>query len=325
MEMTMPTPKTGEPLLAPTAGATRPVDTLALQVALPDRALVIEMSGSHAGRVHALDGREFTIGRGNRCSLVSPDVTLSRTHAVIVRDGDEFLLEDLGSTNGTFVNHERVHRTILRHGDAIRLASGVRLQFQRVTHEEELVLVRLYEASVRDGLTGVFNRRHLEERLQAECAFAARHGTDLAILLFDLDHFKRVNDTHGHLAGDEVLRRVAEVVGGQIRREDVLARYGGEEFALVVRDVPIRSALSLAGRLRARIEALEVSFEGVPLRVTASVGVASLQSCVPPVTPARLLARADEALYHAKESGRNRVAVAGPDDLPPEVIGESFA
>jgi len=322
MATTMPTPCTGERLVTPVSSATRPVDAIALQAALPDRALLIEMSGASAGRVHVLDGTEFTIGRGTHCSLVFPDATLSRTHAVIVRDGNDFFLEDLKSTNGTFLNHRRVHRSRLRHGDAIRLGSGVRIQFQRVTREEEQVLVRLYESSVRDGLTGVFNRRHLEERLQAECAFAARHGTDLAVLLFDLDHFKQINDQHGHLAGDEVLRRVAEVVSGQIRREDVFARYGGEEFVLLVRNVPVRSALSLAQRLRARIEAMEVAFEGVALRITVSIGVASLQSCVPPVTPARLLARADEALYHAKESGRNRVAAAGPDDLPPQVIGE---
>ncbi len=321
MAMAMLTPKTGERLPTPNAGATRPVDTLDLLARVPDRAILIEMSGPHAGRVHALGDGEFTIGRGHRCSLIFPDMTLSRTHAVLFRDGDEFIVEDLGSTNGTFVEHERVKRRVLRHGDLIRLGSGVRIQFQRVTHEEEQVLVRLYEASVRDGLTGVFNRRHLQERLTAEVAFASRHGTELAVLLYDLDHFKRVNDTYGHLAGDEVLKRVAQVVSGQVRREDLLARYGGEEFCLIVRDVPVRSALLLAERLRARIQAMEVSFEGVSLRVTASIGVAAMTSCVPPVTPEGLLARADEALYRAKESGRNRVAVAGPDGRPPEVLG----
>jgi len=294
----------------PPTGATRPIDLNALKALLPDRAILIQMSGADAGQVRRLDAGEYLIGRGQHCHFCFADGTLSREHARIVCSGGAYYVEDLHSTNGTFVNHERVDRRVLRHGDFIRLGSGVRLQFQQVTGEEEATLVHLYEASVRDGLTGVFNRRYLEERIEAEVAYAVRHGTDLSLLMLDIDHFKHINDTHGHLAGDEVLRRLAGLVAGQIRREDVLARYGGEEFVLLLRNISVASATMVAERIRASVEALETSFEGTTIRATLSIGVASLGSCQRPVTPKALLDAADQALYQAKEAGRNRVVVS---------------
>ncbi|HOU54839.1 MAG TPA: GGDEF domain-containing protein [Myxococcota bacterium] len=308
-------------LWTPPTGATRPVDTVALKDLLADRAILIEMSGPDAGRVHSLVDREYRIGRSARCEFCFPDATLSREHARLTRTDEGWVLEDLRSTNGTFVQQDRVTRHLLRHGDFIRLGSGVRMQFQQVSGEEEAVMRRLYEASVRDGLTGVFNRRYLQERIAAEVSYAVRHGTELVVLLLDLDHFKRINDTHGHLAGDEVLRQVASLVGNQLRREDTFARYGGEEFAVLLRETPPRAALVVAQRIRTGVESLEIPFEGTPLHVTLSIGVAILTACPGRPTPEDLLARADEALYHAKESGRNRVAVAGEQDRPPEVFG----
>jgi len=320
--MAKATSRGADSLWTPPDGATRPVDTVALKDLQTDRAILVEMSGPDAGRVHALAEDEYRIGRSARCSFCFPDATLSREHARLVRTADGWVLEDLGSTNGTFVQQDRVSRHLLRHGDFIRLGSGVRMQFQEVTGEEEAVLRRLYEASVRDGLTGVFNRRYLQERIAAEVAYAVRHGTELVVLLLDLDHFKHINDIYGHLAGDEVLRQVASLVAAQVRREDTFARYGGEEFAVLLRETPIRSALVVAERIRSGVEALEIPFEGNRLHVTVSIGVAGMGCCSGRVTPEALLARVDEALYLAKEAGRNRVAVAGPEDRPPEVFGE---
>jgi len=268
-----------------------------------DRALLVEMSGGDAGHVHRLVEVITTIGRGTGCTLSFADATLSREHARIARIGDGFAIEDAGSLNGTWVNQERAQRRVLAHGDRIRLGSGVRFQFHLVTAEEEAILVKLYEASVRDGLTGLFNRRHLVERLDAETAYAVRHGTGLCVVMMDLDHFKRVNDTYGHLAGDEVLRQASGVLQAQVRRADLVARYGGEEFVVIARGIPLASCRLLAERLRTWIEALEIHFEAALIRPTASLGLAGLDDCGKDKTPARLLACADEALYRAKEGG----------------------
>lgn len=307
-------PPEPEPTDTPTpTNATRPIDLASLTTGGKDRGLIMEMSGADAGRVHSLRDAAMTVGRGADCTLVFADTTLSRVHSRIVASGDDWVLEDAGSLNGTYVNNSKVRRHVLEHGDRVRLGSGVRLLFQRVTAEEERVLVQLYEASVRDGLTGVFNRRHLADRLVAEIAYAVRHGTGVCVLMMDIDHFKRINDTHGHLAGDEMLRRLAGLVGEQVRREDILARYGGEEFVLVIRDVPLSAAQLLAERIRGAVERTEVRYEGQGLRMTLSIGVASLSSCGAESSPSSLLAHADAALYRAKDGGRNRVEVASPD------------
>ena len=300
------------PVRIPTiTNLTRPIDLASLATGGKDRGVLMEMSGADAGHVHRLRDDEVTIGRGDDCVIAFADTTLSRVHCRITFDGDDWVLADAGSLNGTYVNNAKSEHHVLSHGDRIRLGSGVRLLFQRVTADEEEVLVQLYEASVRDGLTGMFNRRHLADRLSQEIAYAVRHGTGVCALLLDIDHFKQVNDTHGHLAGDEVLRRVAALVGEQIRREDLLARYGGEEFVLVIREVPLASARLLAERVRVAVERMEVPYEHKTLRLTVSIGVASLASCGADRTPTRLLGLADEALYRAKETGRNRVEVAG--------------
>jgi diguanylate cyclase (GGDEF)-like protein len=288
---------------------TRPIDLASLSSGGKDRGLLMEMSGADAGHVHMLRDDVVTIGRGDDCVIAFADTTLSRVHARITFEGDDWVVADCGSLNGTYVNNAKIQRHVLAHGDRLRLGAGVRMLFQRVTSEEEDVLVQLYEASVRDGLTGMFNRRHLSDRLAQEVAYAVRHDTGVCVLLLDIDFFKKVNDTHGHLAGDEVLRRLAGLVGEQIRREDLLARYGGEEFVLVIREVPLASAGLLAERIRAAVERMEVPYEGKILRMTVSIGVASLASCGADRTPTHLLALADQALYRAKETGRNRVEI----------------
>ncbi len=275
------------------------------------RGLLIEMSGSYAGRMHRLPPEGITIGRGDACSLCFVDTTLSRMHASIRPKDGTFVLEDCGSLNGSYVNQQRVSKHTLTHGDRLRFGSGVSLQFQLVTEEEEQVLCRLYEASVRDGLTGVFNRRCLDDRLLSEVAHARRHGRELNLIMVDIDFFKKVNDTHGHLAGDEVLKSVATLLAGSVRCEDLVARFGGEEFCIVTRDIPLAGAVKLAEQLRKAIEVRIVLFEETSLKITASFGVASL-GAIPEDqrTPANLIEAADKALYRAKERGRNRVEAA---------------
>ena len=291
----------------------RSTDNHLLRTALPrDRGVLIEMSGGDAGRVHCLGDEPLTLGRGGQCTLAFGDTTLSRTHARIRRCDGGYLLEDTGSLNGCFVNRRRERRILLSHGDRLRFGSGVRFQFQLVSPEEETVLVHMYAAAVQDGLTGLANRRALDDRLTAELAHAVRHRRELSILIIDVDYFKKVNDTHGHLAGDAVLRQMASLLAEQVRTEDLVARYGGEEFIVVARDVPVTGAEVLAERLRRAIAEARFRFDDLALAVTVSVGIATLSGLAGEPSVTRLLTAADIALYEAKSSGRNRVAVSPP-------------
>jgi len=198
----------------------------------------------------------------------------------------------------------------LADGDRIVLGGSVSLRFALVTEEERTALVRVYDAAVRDGLTGVLNRKALDQRLLGEIAFAVRHDAPLSVVLLDVDHFKVVNDTHGHPAGDAVLREVAARLGRALRTEDVLGRYGGEEFLIVARNITLEKGAQLAERMRVLVDSSPIVFEGTPIAVSASFGVASLACCAETRDVAKLLALVDARLYEAKHAGRNRV-VAG--------------
>ena len=162
----------------------------------------------------------------------------------------------------------------------------------------------MYAAALRDSLTGVFNRRYLDDHLERELAFAKRHRYPLALLMVDIDHFKRVNDKHGHRVGDAALRHVADTLLAGSRTEDVVARYGGEEFAVVCRNTDERNATRLAERLRDAVGKKVFDFEGRLIRLTISIGVAgSFENNA--IRADKLVDAADEALYHAKNGGRN--------------------
>ena len=181
------------------------------------------------------------------------------------------------------------------------------LRFSLVDEAEESLARQLYETSTRDALTRVYNRRYFLERFTSELAFAQRHGTRLSVVLFDMDRFKSINDTYGHMAGDDVLRSVSTCVGKLIRAEDVFARYGGEEFVLLVRGISHDNVDLLAERVRAAVERLTVAVAGKDLGVTISSGVASLSEFPADIACETLIALADERLYRAKQQGRNRV------------------
>ena len=182
-------------------------------------------------------------------------------------------------------------------------------RFSVADESQELLLRQLYEASVTDALTGANNREHFDSQLRMELSYSRRHNTDLALLLFDVDHFKRVNDTYGHPIGDEVLIEIARAVRRLVRNEDVFARYGGEEFALILRGIDIAGARSAGERLRSQVEKLTVASDRGPVQVTISVGCASFSTTPEPSTEA-LVQTADRRLYAAKNSGRNRVVAS---------------
>lgn len=294
---------------------TGPTRTLVVKPGEPNakkmRAVVTLASGADLGRVVALPhGEILTLGRGEDQKLRIEDAAVSSAHGRLVAIAGEYMFVDNRSTNGSFVNEERIDGSVaLKDGDRIRLGPNVLLRFSMVDEEEEAALRKIYEAALFDGLTKTFNRKHLDDRLDAEVAFAVRHDSDLSVVLFDVDHFKKVNDTYGHPAGDAVLRATADVLMRGRRTEDLVGRYGGEEFVLVLRGTHVEGAAILADRLRRAIEATKIAVDAHthPIGVTASGGVASLKCCGERKDKSALLALADQRLYHAKHNGRNRI------------------
>ncbi len=307
----MPTPRSSLPPEWLEDIATSPATENQIYIAPPfaakDRALLTMLNGLNAGQVYRLDKAETLIGRGRDAGVRVEDVGISRQHARIVRTQEgRFVLEDLESTNGVFVNGRKVQRADLATSDRLQIGPNAILRFAVLDAEEEDLACRLYESSTKDALTRAFNRKYLTERLTAEVAYAQRHESRLSVIMFDLDHFKRVNDTHGHMAGDMVLRVVALQVSRLIRAEDVFARYGGEEFVVVVRGIAHPNVALFAERVRRSIEQLVIPIDDAKLRATASFGASSLEECSDKSGDA-LLKLADERLYKAKLGGRNRV------------------
>jgi diguanylate cyclase (GGDEF)-like protein len=277
-----------------------------------DRATLTIMSGMNAGQVFALDGTEHVIGRGTEADLWVEDGGVSRRHARITcRSDGRYFVEDLGSTNGTFLASQRIELTEIRPGDRIQLGPNIILRFSITDDAEEELQRRLYESSTRDALTRLYNRKYLSERLTAEVAYSRRHKVKLAVLIVDLDDFKAINDTYGHLTGDMVLRLVAGQMQRLIRVEDILARYGGEEFVILARSTGKTEAVRLAERIRESIAELDLPIADRSLKVTISVGVAALPDVAPEGGANELVALADARLYRAKADGKNRVCAEG--------------
>jgi diguanylate cyclase (GGDEF)-like protein len=250
------------------------------------------------------------IGRSPQVEVTLDDDGVSRNHARICEREGRYEFTDLGSTNGSYVGHERVRGTVaLEDGARIQIGNTL-LRFSLQDQVEQEASKRIYEMSVRDGLTGVFNRRYFDERLTSEFAFAMRHRSSLCVLLCDIDHFKSINDRWGHQVGDMVLRKIADELRIGVRTEDVLARYGGEEFAVLGRGIDIGGARQFAERVRLMAERAHISFEGTQIPVTVSVGLAHNQAGEVVDSAHRLVAAADGALYAAKRAGRNRVEAA---------------
>jgi diguanylate cyclase (GGDEF)-like protein len=186
---------------------------------------------------------------------------------------------------------------------------------------QDLQRVALLEhQSVTDPLTGLYNRRHLDQRISAEYASAHRYRHPLSVLMLDIDHFKQLNDTHGHQAGDLALQFVSGLVLDGIREPDIAARYGGEEFTIIAPNTRLHAASELAERIRKRIETHELKLARAgesrqTIRITVSIGVAELTPGI--MSGKQLIQCADQALYRAKQSGRNRVSLYHPNQSDP--------
>jgi two-component system cell cycle response regulator len=263
-------------------------------------------TGPSMGCRYPLGDRPLLIGRGEDCDLRIQDNSVSRRHAKVEPGADGYSVHDLQSTNGTFVNDRSAEgASLLRDGDYVRVGNCI-YRFLAGGNIEAEYHEEIYRLTILDGLTQIHNRRYLTEFLDREVARSVRHARPLSVLLFDIDRFKSVNDSFGHLCGDFVLRELTGCVRGSVRREDLFARYGGEEFALVLVETGRDEAVHVAERLRESVAAHQFRFESTPLRLTVSVGVATTNGD-PALTPAALLKLADERLYEAKRTGRNRV------------------
>jgi len=245
------------------------------------------------------------IGRGAENQIVLEGDSVSRRHAHIELRGNSWWVVDDNSTNGTYVNDEQIRRELgLTNGDRVKVGptifkylSGQDVEAQY--HEE------IYRMTIIDGLTQAHVKRYLLESLDKEIIRARRHQRDLSFIMFDIDHFKKINDFHGHLAGDHVLKELARIVQARIRRDEVFARYGGEEFALLLPETNMEGARALAEGLREKTEQSRFVFQNETIPVTISIGVAMLVDNHK--TSLDLIKAADEKLYEAKRSGRNRV------------------
>ena len=253
-------------------------------------------------------GSSVTIGRDPACEIAFPEVlSLSRAHARIRLAEDGVSVEDLGSTNGTFVNDRRVvGQILLSSGDRIQFGA-LHFKFYREEDVEAAYHEAIHQLVMQDGLTEIANRRKFDEELAREFARATRHERPLALVAFDIDRFKHINDTLGHLCGDFVLKGIARICRQRLRPEQVFARIGGDEFAIISPETGVKGAEILAEKLRVAICRYQFETDMVPdsFQVTCSFGCAEMTRTMR--AEAELVDAADRALYAAKEAGRNRV------------------
>lgn len=265
------------------------------------------LTGERAGAVISVPPRGLCVGRGPGVDESFDDPFMSRRHARVFWDRGGLFVDDLGTTNGTYVDGRRtIAPHELHNGDQVRVGRDTLLSCAMHDVRSEDAALALYAASIEDPVTGAHTRRYLQAGLESELTFARRHTSELSLLAFDVDDLKGINDGFGHATGDGVLRVIASAAKRVLRPEDVLARVGGDEFVVLVRGCSPRNAKIQGERIRPSVEALPLRAAGNDFRVTVSVGVASWQ---PPALcdAADLLAAADRAMYRGKGGGRNRL------------------
>src|SRR3954470_1008501 len=239
-------------------------------------AALVVIYGTELGKKYDLNRPETVIGRSSKADIMVDQESISRSHAALTNKGGQISVRDMGSTNGTFVNDEMVQSDFqLRNGDLVKIGRTI-FKFIAGGNIEAAYHDEIYRLTTVDGLTQVFNRRYFEETLERELSRCNRYGRALSLVLLDIDFFKTINDTHGHLAGDHVLKHVASSLKTRVRREDIVARYGGEEFGLLLPEVDLKGAVLLAEKARKLIEKTRFEFDKTEIGVTVSAGVAAL-------------------------------------------------
>jgi diguanylate cyclase (GGDEF)-like protein len=269
------------------------------------QAFLMVLYGPELGR-RALVGRgAFEIGRSSKCALTIDQESISRHHARITYLQGTHFIEDLGSTNGTVVAEVRIiGRQPLKHGDQIKIGRSI-LKYMAGNDLETNYHEEIYRLMTVDALTQTYNKRYFTEALEREHNRATRYKRELSLIVFDLDEFKKLNDAHGHVAGDAVLQQVALAIKGKLRAQDIFARIGGEEFAVLLPEVGLAGARVTAEKIRKIVETTAIAHDGAAIPCTVSLGVALLEEGCDSAD--KLVKAADERLYEAKRAGRNRI------------------
>ena len=267
-------------------------------------ACLVVIYGLDLGKKYNVDRPSIVIGRSSKADIQIDQESVSRNHCKLINTGKSIMLRDLGSTNGTYVNDELVDEYVLRDGDLIKIGRCI-FKFLSGNNIENAYHEEIYRLTTIDGLTQVYNKRYFIETLEREIGRAHRYRRELSLIMFDIDHFKKINDTYGHLAGDHVLKQLASVIRSRIRREDILARYGGEEFAIILPEIDNYNAVQFAEKIRGIVEKAVFRFEDTDIPVTISIGCASMTTELQ--EPHEFVRVADGHLYTAKSQGRNRV------------------
>jgi two-component system cell cycle response regulator len=266
--------------------------------------VLIYPTGQLMGKKYTLDGDGLVIGRGSDCAIVVDLDSVSRRHAKIERMSGRIVVADMNSTNGTYVNENQVEECALSDGDQVKIGNAI-FKFLSGGNVETGYHEAIYRMTIIDGLTEAYNKRYFVEFLERELARCARYQRPLSLVIFDLDHFKKINDNHGHLAGDYVLREMIRRLRTRIRKEELLARYGGEEFVAVLPEAGHQGAMDFAEQIRLLVEQEPFEFEDESIPLTISSGVATIVGKT--VDSQAFIKMADDNLYRAKHNGRNCV------------------
>lgn len=273
---------------------------------------LIQYSGVGTGKRFLLEKEKLSIGRAVTADIIVSDASVSRTHSHIYTGEQGVFIEDAGSANGTYINDAKIsERQQLNDQDMVRLGA-ILLKFFSSDNVDGFIQDKIYQMATIDPGTQIFNKQYLKDTLESEFRKAKQANKELTILVFDLDHFKKVNDTYGHNAGDQVLKDVAQIVKGCIRKEDIFARFGGEEFVIILPNTSEEQSKKVAETVRQKneefIHKFEVEENGQNKTIehtqTVSIGVAGVKSKI--ASPKELLEIADKRLYQSKKNGRNR-------------------
>ncbi len=274
------------------------------KIGTSQKSFLIEIYGPALGKNYPFESDLITIGREPTNTIQIDHENVSRNHARLERVPPSIFIEDLESTNGTYLNDVPIKRERLRHGDLIKIG-GVVFKFISGGNIEGLYHEEIYRMTITDGLTQVANKRYLIEFLDREIARTIRFGRPLSLIMLDIDHFKKVNDTYGHLAGDFILKELCALLSKLVRREELMSRYGGEEFVIALPETTLSTAATLAEKARRMVERHDFMFAETKIPLTVSLGCAELSPMA--ADPMNFLREADERLYDAKHKGRNCV------------------
>lgn len=269
-------------------------------------ACLLVVGGELNGNIYDLMPGETVAGRNPDCPIPLDFQGISRRHFMIEVNDAGANVRDLGSSNGTYVNNEKIEGIYtLKRGDMVKVGS-IAMKYLPKGDTERLTYDKLHEDANTDGLTKCWNKKYFNDALEQEVKKSKVTGKPLTLIIFDLDHFKKLNDGYGHDAGDYVLKEKSQIIRDTgIRQGDIFARYGGEEFCILLPNTNLKQGFEIAERLRKLIEKHEFIYDGKRLPVTTSIGIADYRQGVQ--TGTDLFKRADSAVYKSKEGGRNQV------------------